>query len=93
MIGGHRRGKCALALAFTLTSTRLSFLASLKTTRRGMCGVEDKNRHDKSLVEDKFHVELVVENRKIEGLDARRWRVVRTEVCQTSLRILESFEN
>jgi hypothetical protein len=91
MIGGHRRGKCALA--FTLTTTRLSFLASLKTTRRGMCGVEDKNRHDKSLVEDNFHVELVVENRKIDRLDATRWRVVRTEVCQTLLRILESFEN
>jgi hypothetical protein len=58
-----------------------------------MCGVEDKNRHDKSLVEDNFHVELVVENRKIDRLDATRWRVVRTEVCQTLLRILESFEN
>ena len=25
-----------------------------------MCGAKDEDRHDKSLVEDKFHVELVV---------------------------------
>ena len=33
-----------------------------------MCGTKGKNRHDKSLEEDKFHVELaVLESRKIEG--------------------------
>jgi hypothetical protein len=50
--------------------------------------MEDENRQDKSLVEDQFHVELVVESRKMEGpgLNATRLRVVRTEVCQIPLR-------
>lgn len=47
--------------------------------------MQDENRHDKSLVEDKFHVEVVVvEKSKDEGpgLNAARWRVVRTGLCR-----------
>jgi hypothetical protein len=59
-----------------------------------MCGTEDEGRHDKSLVDGKFHVELVLEIRKMEciGLRAARWRVVRTRLCQTSMCIIESYE-